>query len=272
LSEPASAEALVHERRGRGEPLVLIHGTGSRWQVWSPVLDRLVVHREVIAVDLPGFGASEEDGTAPTVKGFASRLEAFFEAVEVETPHVAGFSLGGGIALELVRRGAARSATAFSPIGFWTPKEIAWCQRLLGDSRRRARVLRPLLPALFRLTPVRALFWIYLFGRPWTLSAKEGVATTDAALGAANFYPTLAGFSDHRFESPDELGNAPVLIAWGNRDLLLPVRQASRAERVLPRARHVRLPGCGHIPFQDDPDLCAALLLEGSPTIPPGSA
>ena len=49
---------LNHHRAGSGEPLVLIHGIGSRWQMWEPVLDRLTPHREVIAIDLPGFGAS----------------------------------------------------------------------------------------------------------------------------------------------------------------------------------------------------------------------
>jgi pimeloyl-ACP methyl ester carboxylesterase len=49
---------LNHHRGGSGEPIVLIHGIGSQWQVWGPVLPRLETERDVIAVDLPGFGAS----------------------------------------------------------------------------------------------------------------------------------------------------------------------------------------------------------------------
>jgi pimeloyl-ACP methyl ester carboxylesterase len=264
LTEAAPVGSLVYERRGRGEPLVLVHGTGSRWQVWRPVLDRLVVHRDVIAVDLPGFGASPADGTEATVEGFSSRLEAFFAELELERPHVAGFSLGGGIALELARRKAVRSATAFAPVGFWTPKETAWCQNRLADSKRLGRILRPIAPALYGVAPLRVLFWIQLFGRPWLLSARECVETTDAALGAANFDAVLAGFTDHRFRNADELASCQVLVAWGKRDLIIPVHQAARAERMLPNARHATMPGCGHVPFQDDPPLCAALLLEGS--------
>jgi pimeloyl-ACP methyl ester carboxylesterase len=177
---------------------------------------------------------------------------------------VAGFSLGGGVTLELARRGRARSATAFSPIGFWTAREVAWCQRLLGGSRRRARALRPVLPALVAPVPLRSLIFLHLFGRPWRLSVEEALATADAGIAAEAFRPTLAAFSSHRFNSPRELDERRVLIAWGVRDVLLPVRQAARAERMLTRARHVRLPGCGHVPFLDDPELCAALLLEGS--------
>lgn len=264
MTAPAGAGTLVHERRGNGEPLVLIHGVCSRWQVWAPVLDRLSPHRELIAVDLPGFGASAPDGTEPTVNGYADRIEAFFDEIGVERPHVGGSSMGGGIALELGRRDAVRSATAFSPIGFWTRREMRWCQRLLGDSVRRTRALRPLVVAGSGLMPTRVMLWFSLYGRPWKLTARECVETLDAALGAPGVFPTLDAFSEHRFRSADELRSSQVLVAWGKRDVLLPSRQAARAAKMLPEARHVLLPGCGHLPFQDDPELCAALLLEGS--------
>jgi pimeloyl-ACP methyl ester carboxylesterase len=56
----------------------------------------------------------------------------------------------------------------------------------------------------------------------------------------------------------------PVTIAWGARDRILPVRQARVAQRLLPDARHVVLPGCGHVPMSDAPHLVARILLEGS--------
>ena len=49
---------LNHYRDGSGDALLLMHGIGSRWQVWIPVLDRLAAERTVIALDLPGFGES----------------------------------------------------------------------------------------------------------------------------------------------------------------------------------------------------------------------
>ena len=49
---------VVFERRGKGPPLVLLHGIGHRWQAWEPVFDLLAAERDVIALDLPGFGAS----------------------------------------------------------------------------------------------------------------------------------------------------------------------------------------------------------------------
>lgn len=47
---------LNHVRRGHGPPLLLVHGLGAGWLSWAPIMDALCAEREVIAVDLPGFG------------------------------------------------------------------------------------------------------------------------------------------------------------------------------------------------------------------------
>jgi pimeloyl-ACP methyl ester carboxylesterase len=108
---------LNHYRAGNGGPLVLIHGIGSRWQMWEPVIDRLVAEREVIAIDLPGFGASPMPpvGTPAGVDSLVSLVLEFLSEIGVERPHSAGNSLGGLIVLELAKRGLVRSATASPP-------------------------------------------------------------------------------------------------------------------------------------------------------------
>ena len=55
-----------------------------------------------------------------------------------------------------------------------------------------------------------------------------------------------------------------MTVAWGTRDMLLLRRQGVRAKRIIPRARLVRLPGCGHCPMNDDPALVARVILDGS--------
>ena len=66
-------------------------------------------------------------------------MAALLDELRLDDVHVAGNSLGGGIALELGRRGRARSVTALSPIGFWTPREYAWARRVLNDTRIATR-------------------------------------------------------------------------------------------------------------------------------------
>lgn len=259
---------LVHHRQGSGEPLVLVHGVGSRWQAWEPVIGALAAQHEVIALDLPGFGASPPDGTVPSIEAQAGRVEAFFAELGLERPHVAGNSMGGAIALELARRGSVRSATAVSPAGFWTDREREFCIGSLRATATLLPLLRPALPALVATGLGRTLLFEQLFRKPWKASAADFVATVDAFLGSASTPPALERFRDYTFHDAQELRGTPLSIAWGDHDYLLLTRQRERARRLLPWARHVELPGCGHVPFSDDPQLLATVLLAGARSEP----
>jgi pimeloyl-ACP methyl ester carboxylesterase len=172
--------------------------------------------------------------------------------------------MGGAIALELARRGAVASATAVSPAGFWNARELAFAQRSLRASRAIVRRLRPAVPAITRSAAGRIALFSQVYGRPWRMSPADAVATIDAFLGGPAFESALEAFGPYRFGAGDELRGVPVTIAWGTRDMLLIPRQAARARQLLPSARHVALQGCGHVPFLDDPDTVAAVLLAGS--------
>src|SRR5205085_10864669 len=111
---------LSHHREGRGEPVVLIHGVGSFWQAWKPVIDAMRGERDVIALDLPGFGGSPTlpIGVVPDARALADAVADFLNGLSVDQPVVGGNSLGGWVALELARRGRARAVVGVSPAGF----------------------------------------------------------------------------------------------------------------------------------------------------------
>jgi pimeloyl-ACP methyl ester carboxylesterase len=252
-----------HVRRGAGPPLVLLHGIGDHWGSWVPVLDRVAGHREVVALDLPGFGASPPPAEGEwTVEALARVVARWLAAQGLERPHLAGNSLGAAIALELGRLGAARSVTGLSPVGFQRGAERAYAYASLRGMSALARHARPALLAFERSPPGRTVAGLQVFGRPWAVPPEALEHTTasirlsrgfDATLPHAIAWSWIAGDLD-----------VPVTIAWGTCDrLLLPV-QALRARRLMPRARHRWLPGCGHIPMWDDPARVAEVLLGGS--------
>ncbi|MFF5297324.1 alpha/beta fold hydrolase [Paractinoplanes globisporus] len=251
-----------HDRRGSGSPIVLLHGIGSRWQVWSPVLDRLAARHEVIALDLPGFGASAADGGSGTVEHLADRVASFLSDRELERPVVGGSSLGGAVALELGRRGVARSVVAFSPVGFFGNVGAAWCRTVVNAARAGGATLSPALPRLFATRSGRIVLCGVFYGHPASLDPGDCLADVRALVAAPGFATARRRLGEWRMTEP--MPDVPVTIAWGDRDLVLPYRQAARARRVLPHARHVRLAGCGHLPFADDPETCARLLLEAA--------
>lgn len=246
---------------------MLLHGLGSRRAAWKPVIELASGQRELVAVDLPGFGESppDEAGTALTVGDHADRIERFIAETGFDRPHLAGSSLGGGIALELGRRGAVRSVTAFSPIGFWGRPGESWCRLALRAGYEAGRRLPDPRSPRVELILARLGLFIPSFGRPFKVAAEEVLATRDAGLAAPGFLDALTHGLDYRFEDPGPLREIPLTIAWGRRDVLLPYWTQSRiARRLLPWARHVTLPRCGHIPFHDDRELCARVLLAGS--------
>jgi len=256
--------AIAFDSTGSGPPLVLLHGLGSRRGMWDPVVGTLARERRVIAVDVPGFGDSPPAPIVPSAEGYAAHLERWFAEQGLGRPHVAGNSMGGGIALELARRGAVASVTAVSPVGFWTRRECSYARESLHASRAIAARIRPAIPALLSTAAGRAVIFAQTFGRPWRMSPDEAVATIDAFIKAPSFFAASDAFGAYRFGNPEALRGVPVTVAWGTRDALLIPRQAARARRLLPWARHVALQGCGHVPFHDEPEMVAGVLLAGS--------
>ncbi|MDO9357090.1 MAG: alpha/beta fold hydrolase [Solirubrobacteraceae bacterium] len=260
------APSINHHRQGIGEPLVLLHGVGQLWQVWQPVIDLVDRDFETIACDSPGFGASPPlpGGARPTIPACADALQAFFAAEGLGRPHVAGNSMGGAIALELARRGAVRSATAFSPAGFWSPAELRWAQLVLGLLGGAPQPLKPVVVAAMRARAPRAVIGRLLFAKPGLVPADAIERELRAIWEAPAYGAAVAAFSSYRFSEGDELRGTPVTVAWGRHDRLLPFRtQSKRAEEQLPWARHVVL-GTGHLPYRDDTAAVAATLRSGA--------
>jgi pimeloyl-ACP methyl ester carboxylesterase len=254
--------SINHHREGEGPPLVLLHGVAHHWQAWKPVIPLLTDEFDVIACDSPGFGRSTPlpASIEPTIPAYVDAFEWFFAELGLERPHVAGNSMGGAIALELARRRAVSSATAFSPAGFWNTPERRFCQISLGAIGAIPRPVRPLVAALARTRTGRAALFSQTFGYPSRLPAEEAVATLRDAWSAPAMAGALDAFRHYRFAAPEDLRSTPVTVAWGQKDRLLPYRlQAPRARAMLPWATHVTLGG-GHVPFWDDPAAVAEVV------------
>jgi pimeloyl-ACP methyl ester carboxylesterase len=260
---------LAHERRGSGEPLVLIHGIGHRHQAWQPVLGLLAEHHDVIAIDIPGFGDSPPlvlaGGERHTVDVAMRHIAEALAELGVERPHVAGNSLGGCLALELAKAGHAASVTALSPAGFWKPWEIRWGLSVLAATRVASFAPKPLLRQFADRPLLRALAFGMIFGKPRRLDPELAYGDTLALRKGKAFRPIAREAQGYRYSG--EIG-VPTTVAWGTKDRILLRRQFARAKDILPKARHVDLPGCGHVPMSDDPELVARLILETTGAIP----
>jgi pimeloyl-ACP methyl ester carboxylesterase len=244
-------------RGGSGEPLVLVHGLGHTWRGWKPMLPLLEPRFDVLAIDLPGFGHSPPlpARTTPTAEALADAVERELDAAGFASAHVAGNSLGGWIALELARRGRARTVTAISPLGLALPRESRWGATVLR-AMRAAALAAPAPEALLRTAIGRTLFAGPAYGKPWRADPDDVIEQTALFANAPGFDSTMeATFT------PQPLGltelRCPVLLLWGTKDLILLPRQGRRFERLIPGAELRYLEGLGHTPMSDDPQVLA---------------
>jgi pimeloyl-ACP methyl ester carboxylesterase/membrane protein DedA with SNARE-associated domain len=226
---------LAFEQRGpsagvQPAPAVLfLHGSpGSRAEV-SGLGRSLSDAYRTIAPDLPGFGRSAPEVPSYSTAAHAGYAAQLLDRLEVREVHLVGFSMGGGVALELARRGdeRIRSLTLLASIG---AQEF----ELFGDYHLNHAVHGAQLAALWalhRLTPHFGL----LDGSPLSIAY------------ARNFFDT-----DQRpLRDALRALEVPTLILHGEKDFLVPVEAAREHHRLVPQSDLVVYPGGHFMAFQD---------------------
>lgn len=257
-------DGLSCERIGRGEPLLLIHGTGSSRAAWQPVAPSLSTRHELILLDLPGHGDSEPPPphVTPNAIGYAPLVTDLIDALGFQTVHCAGFSVGGWTSLELAKLGRARSVTAFGCAGLWKPRSPRASEASLWLTHRSTRLFAPVLPYVLRTAVGRAMFLSQQFGRPWRLSPEEATQAARTLAGTRGFDAHLAATNHGARFLGGRTIDVPITIAFGGRERLLSKRGARLRDELPAHTRWIELPGCGHVPTWDDPDRVTEVILE----------
>ena len=251
-----------HIQRGTGPKLLLVHGLGGSWQSWSTILDALSAHRTVIAIDLPGHGASAAESDSGTFAGLVGSVERYIADNDLIGIDIVGSSMGARIALELARRGGVGNVVALDPGGFWRGWERTFFKVTIGLSGRLLRAIRPLLPTLSQNAVSRTALLAQFSVRPWALE-PEVVATELTGLSNT---PTFDALVDDLAKGPEQSGPAAqstgrVVIGWGRQDRLCLPRQATRAKEAFPSADLHWFESSGHFPAWDMPDETVAVIL-----------
>ena len=242
---------------GVGDPLLCLHGLGGTKASFLPTLSALADSHRVIAMDLPGSGDSAKPIAAPYDAAYFAR-SAFrvLDALELDSAHLVGNSMGGRVAIEagLIDPSRVEKIVLLSPA-------MAWLR-----DRRWAPVVKALRPelGLLQLAPRQVVEGIV---RRIVPGAQNGWAAAGVdeflrvyldARGRAAFYAAARaiyldephgddGFWTRLAElSPD------TMFVWGKHDNLVPIAFMKHVEETLPAARHVEL-DCGHVPQLERP-------------------
>ena len=261
-SPAARTSSLVRKRSGAGEPLLLLHGVGESAAGWRPTQNALSESFDVIVVDLPGFGAAPAlpSGISPTSAALADAIEQQLDELGLTTVHIAGYSLGARVGLELASRGRARSVVAIAPDGLGTPAERVYETMTLLGRRAFARALSPIAQEVTSTGAGRAAFFGSDRSRPWQLTPVDA---HDLLLSFANspaYVRTVLTGSVDAVRGLSKI-SCPVLIVQGMTDALIS-SQSPRYLAFVPKAQLQLLPNLSHVPISDNPRLVTKLIVD----------
>lgn len=246
----------------RGDPLVLVHGVGGWAENWSEVLGPLAATgRRVVAIDLPGFGASERPRHAryfdPERPYYARFMVEALDVLGIERAHLIGNSLGGAVAYVAATTfpERARSLVLVAPGGLGA--EVPLFMRLatlpgaglLARLPRRPESADAVLRSCFydpAAIPAHLYDEVRTYGQR---SLGEFIRVLRYGVDVRGVKPRLRA----RWAARSVAYRGPVLVLWGREDLVLPVRQAAAAEALFPAAEVRIIERCGHLPQVEQP-------------------
>jgi pimeloyl-ACP methyl ester carboxylesterase len=255
---------------GHGPDVLLLHGLGGTRASLFETAATLSRSYRVHAPDLPGFGSSGKPAIGGyNARWFADIMLGLMDELDVHRAHVVGNSMGGRVAIELGLVAPER----IGALGLLCPA-VAWIKRGLHPV---VRLLRPefgLLPHAFRRSVVASQFWRMFFDRDLIDPAVADLVVDEfqriyhtagaryALLASARNIYLEAPFGRHGFYRRLAELQPPALFVWGSHDVLVPAAFSPHVRKWLPRAEHVTIEGCGHVPQVERPEETNALLLD----------
>lgn len=242
---------------GEGPPVMLVHGLAGSWQNWLENIPHLAERHRVVALDLPGFGASPMPPWEVSIPAYGNFLRDFCEEIGIGGAAVIGSSLGGFVSTELAIADPAR----VEHLVLVSAAGISWARARREPAAVFGRVARAGMPLAFRYQMqalrrprLRQLAYRGMVHDPCALDPRLLFEITVPALRAQAFYDavtTLVGY-DHR-ESLASM-EAPTLIVWGRQDRVVPSTAAPVYKALIgDNARMEIFDRCGHLPMLERP-------------------
>lgn len=209
-----------------GDPVLLVHGYGGDKNSWLFVQQPLAETRTVIALDLPGHGASAKDVGDGSLAMLADTVLGFLDAVGIGRAHLVGHSLGGAVIAAAARSapGKVASLTLLAPAGFGPDADAEYLRGFAAASSRRE--LKPLVGRLFA---DKSLVTRQLVDDLLRYKRLDGVDKALAAMVA-----TLLDGDRQAIDTPGLLAgvDVPVTVVWGAADRILPPPDGVDVQRV----------------------------------------
>ncbi len=239
---PVNGINLAYDRRGRGTPLVLVHGFPLDHTSWDEVAPLLENHFDLILPDLRGCGQSATVDSIYSISDMANDIAGLLDNLGIEKTAIAGHSMGGYVALAFLKNHPNR----VSGLGLVSSQAAADTpERKAGRYKTATEVTEKGVVVLAEgMTPkLSASARVQDFVRGVIM--RQSVSGTTGALKAMAEREDLSGYlSSNRFDFP-------FVLIHGDADVLIPIERSKEIKAILPSARLFELPGAGHMPMME---------------------
>lgn len=234
--------------------IVLIHGLGASAERWESVIPIFAEHFRVVIPDLIGFGYSDKPLADYTLDFFSSFLEKFFVASNIEHPIIIGSSLGGQISAEYTSTHPknVEKLILVSPSGVMkqsTPALDAYIMAALYPNEQNAKNAFELMEGSGEEVDDKIVNGFI-----------ERMRLPNAKLA---FMSTILGLKNAEIITKKlQSIIPPTLIIWGSDDPVIPIQHADEFVASIADCRFLRMDGCGHTPYVQEPVIFASKVLD----------
>ena len=240
-------------RAGQGDTtILLIHGFGESLTTWRAVFDPLSARAKVVAIDLPGFGASQKPDTLYSLAAQTERLSRFIDRWTPGPLIVMGHSMGGELAasLALARPDRVGLVVLIAPAGYRIG--LGWIIDTMNP-RKAATVGRYLGLRSF-ITPIHDPGWL---AEPDSAADYDLTGDPNYERAAARVLQEFdfVALRDRFRDIPQ-----PTLLVWGGNDPVIPFSAADSVADLIPCVRFAPLTTAFHRPHAETPDTFLAIL------------
>ena len=206
-----------------GSAVVLLHGLCDSASAWQDVIPRLRSYHEVYAPTAIGHRGGPPAPRRPaTIYDVVDWAEGYLDEQDLQQPHLVGHSMGGFVAIELARRGRAKTVCALSPGGFWSSGDGLRKRTMakVTSGAGMARLTRPITGFALRSATIRRLWFrgtAAVHGD--RITAQRAVEFVDDYLGCTVYNEILS--TDEEQIAPLDPLPCPITLAWSEKDAML---------------------------------------------------